>query len=96
MLVARKVQENRCNGSTNIVWNSNLSQLQIKSFCKLPKDASNLLEDAMTQLNLSARSYHRILKVSRTIADLEGSNDILSNHIAEALHYRCLDRGALI
>ena len=96
VLVARKVQENRCNGSTNIVWNSNLSQLQIKSFCNLPKDASNLLENAMTQLNLSARSYHRILKVSRTIADLEGSNDILSNHIAEALHYRCLDRGALI
>lgn len=93
VLIARKVQENRCDGSANIVWNSNLSQPQINRFCSLPKDARHLLENAMNKLNLSARSYHRILKVSRTIADLEGSPSILSNHIAEALHYRCLDRG---
>tara|TARA_B100000524_G_scaffold264277_1_gene144403 strand:+ start:2792 stop:4309 length:1518 start_codon:yes stop_codon:yes gene_type:complete len=93
VLIARKVQENRCDGSANIVWNSNLSPPQINRFCNLPKDARHLLENAMNKLNLSARSYHRILKVSRTIADLEGSPSILSNHIAEALHYRCLDRG---
>lgn len=93
VLIARKVQENRCDGSANIVWNSNLSPPQINRFCSLPKDARHLLENAMNKLNLSARSYHRILKVSRTIADLEGSPSILSNHIAEALHYRCLDRG---
>ena len=92
VLSARHVQESRCSGSKHVSWNSNLSPLQIKSFCSLPKEASQLLENAMEKLNLSARSYHRILKVSRTIADLEGSEDILSNHIAEALHYRCLDR----
>ena len=92
---ARKIQEDRCKNSQYILWNSNLSTDQIKSLCSLPKDANHLLENAMNQLNLSARSYHRILKVSRTIADLEGSDRILSNHIAEALHYRCLDRGQL-
>ena len=92
---ARKIQEDRCKNSQYIFWNSNLSTDQIKSVCSLPKEANHLLENAMNQLNLSARSYHRILKVSRTIADLEGSDRILSNHIAEALHYRCLDRGQL-
>ena len=92
---ARKIQEDRCKNSQYIFWNSNLSTDQIKSVCSLPKEANHLLENAMNRLNLSARSYHRILKVSRTIADLEGSDRILSNHIAEALHYRCLDRGQL-
>ena len=90
---AREIQEKRCNNLGHILCNSNLSPPQINTFCSLPKDARHLLENAMNKLNLSARSYHRILKVSRTIADLEGSPGILSNHIAEALHYRCLDRG---
>lgn len=93
VLRARKIQEKRFNNSGPILCNTNLSPPQINTFCSLPKDARNLLENAMNKLNFSARSYHRILKVSRTIADLEGSPGILSNHVAEALHYRCLDRG---
>ena len=92
VLRAREIQEKRFNNSGPILCNTNLSPRQINTFCSLPKDARNLLENAMNKLNFSARSYHRILKVSRTIADLEGSPSILSNHIAEALHYRCLDR----
>ena len=65
---------------------------QIRQFCKLNETSIELLKIAMKQLNLSARAYDRILKVSRTIADLEGSKNILSQHISEAIQYRSLDR----
>ena len=61
---------------------------EIRQFCKLQEEGQRLMRAAMTQLNLSARAYHRILKLARTIADLAGCEDIQSVHLAEALQYR--------
>jgi magnesium chelatase family protein len=58
---------------------------EIRQFCKLPEEAQSLMRSAMSQLNLSARAYHRILKLARTIADLAGCDEIGSVHLAEAL-----------
>lgn len=65
---------------------------EIKAFCQLDDECQQLLKIAMTELNLSARAYDRILKVSRTIADLDGAEKIQSQHISEAIQYRTLDR----
>ncbi len=64
----------------------------IKQYCNPPSEAEKLLDLAVRELNLSARAYHRILKVGRTIADLAGENSILPEHISEAVQYRALDR----
>ena len=72
--------------------NAQMSSQQIRVFCELSSDAERLLERAMQQQGLSARAHDRILKVSRTIADLEGAQDIAVKHIAEAIQYRTLDR----
>ncbi|TNF67538.1 MAG: ATP-dependent protease [Gammaproteobacteria bacterium] len=72
--------------------NSQLSGFEIDHFCRLAKAEAKLLDQAMERLSLSARAYHRILKVSRTIADIEKSSDIQISHITEALSYRKLDR----
>ena len=76
----------------NIFSNSELTPGMMEDFCKLNSYSKNLLENAFQKLNLSARAYGKILKVARTIADLENSEDILENHIAEAIQYRTLDR----
>jgi magnesium chelatase family protein len=77
------------NGScTDIVCNADMRVGEIRQFCKLPDEGQSLMRAAMTQLNLSARAYHRILKLARTIADLAGSEAIQSVHLAEALQYR--------
>ena len=65
----------------------------IKKYCKIDDASSRLLETAIDRLGLSARAYNRILKIARTIADLESEKDISSNHVAEAIQYRSLDRG---
>ena len=74
------------NGSMDIVCNADMRVGEIRQFCKLPDEGQSLMRAAMTQLNLSARAYHRILKLARTIVDLAGSEEIQSVHLAEALH----------
>ena len=69
-----------------------MSQRQIKKFCSPKKEAEQLLRSAISELHLSARAYYRILKISRTIADLDKNEEIKSSHISEALQYRYLDR----
>jgi magnesium chelatase family protein len=88
--MARDIQT-RCfskNGSSDIVCNADMRVGEIRQFCKLPEDGQSLMRAAMSQLNLSARAYHRILKLSRTITDLARSEEIQSAHLGEALQYR--------
>ena len=92
VIKARNIQTTRFNDSETIFYNAQMGVKQIRQFCKLNETSIELLKIAMKQLNLSARAYDRILKVSRTIADLEGSENILSEHISEAIQYRSLDR----
>jgi magnesium chelatase family protein len=75
------------------VANFRLGTKQIEQVCALDTDNRRLLELAMQRLSLSARAAHRILKVARTVADLEGAERIGSTHLSEAIQYRCLDRG---
>lgn len=84
---ARSVQAERF-AQLNVICNSEMSSDQIKKFCALDEESTELLRNAVSALKLSARSYHRIIKIARTIADLEGSENILVNHIAEAVQYR--------
>ncbi len=72
--------------------NNKLTVKEIEKFCALDTSSENLLKQAMTRLSLSARAYHRILKVARTIADLSGTEKIDSQHIAEAVQYRRQDK----
>mgnify|MGYP000114658339 CR=1 FL=1 len=88
---ARKIQLERYKG-LNIYSNSQLQPAMIDRFCRIDEKGSRLLKDAFEKLGLSARAHHRILKVSRTIADMDGSEDIKPYHIAEAIQYRSLDR----
>jgi magnesium chelatase family protein len=84
---ARAVQIERLAGK-GISTNSEMSPVDVKEFCRTDNDTQALLKTAMRQINFTARAFHRILKLSRTIADLEGSSTIRVNHLAEALQYR--------
>ena len=92
---ARNIQTKRYSSIRNsntelskIVCNADMRVGEIRQFCKLPEEGQSLMRAAMSQLNLSARAYHRILKLARTITDLAGSEEIQSVHLAEALQYR--------
>lgn len=88
--VARDLQSNRFshNGSSDIVGNADMRVGEFRQFCRLQDEGQSLMRAAMSQFNLSARAYHRILKLARTIADLAVGEDIQSVHLAEALQYR--------
>lgn len=88
---AREIQIERFKES-KIYSNSKMSEKEFKEHCSLNKECADILEMAFKKLNLSARAYNRILKVARTIADLEGSKDIAKAHILEAIQYRSLDK----
>jgi len=89
---ARNVQGQRFSTLQNVHYNAQMNTKQIRAFCSLDEKSKILIKNAMNRLNLSARAYDRILKVARTIADLEKATDIRSNHISEAIQYRSLDR----
>jgi magnesium chelatase family protein len=84
---ARTIQRKRFTG-TRIACNAEMSPAEVREHCGLDETAQGLLKAAMKQLYLSARAFHRILKLARTVADLEGANTIQANHLAEAIQYR--------
>lgn len=88
---ARAVQRERYKG-TKTKTNDEMTNAQLKEFCRLDEEGERLLKNAFTRLNLTARATSRVLKVARTIADLENSKDILAKHVGEAVQYRSLDR----
>lgn len=92
VIKARNIQLERFKGLKHIFNNGDMGSREVREYCKLDSSGSELLKMAMTKLGLSARAYDRILKVSRTIADLDNSENILSHHISEAIQYRSLDR----
>jgi magnesium chelatase family protein len=89
---ARDIQIVRFKNCQGIFSNSNMNSKEIKKFCELSKDCEDLLKTAISKLGLSARAYDRILKVGRTIADLDGEEKITTAHLSEAIQYRSLDR----
>jgi magnesium chelatase family protein len=92
VIKARAAQYRRFAGIDHIYNNGDMGSREVRQFCKLDQAGSDLLKMAMTKLGLSARAYDRILKVSRTIADIENSPNITPAHISEAIQYRSLDR----
>jgi magnesium chelatase family protein len=92
VIVARQIQNERFKKRKQVYCNAQMNSKMIKEFCKLDTNCMSLLKNAMEKLDLSARAYDRIIKLSRTIADLEKSEHIQASHIAEAIHYRSLDR----
>ncbi len=93
VMAARARQVERFEG-TQIRVNARIGARLLRRWCALPPDAAGLLARAVGRLGLSARAYHRILRVARTIADLAGSERVTAEHVAEAVQYRALDRGA--
>jgi len=89
---ARAVQKKRFSKRRNIHCNGQMTPRDLKNFCRLDQKSEKLIENAVERLGLSARSYHRVLKIGRTIADLDNSETMQARHIAEAIQYRRLDR----
>src|SRR5688572_3928395 len=89
---AREIQTKRFRNQKNIYCNAMMPSNMVKQVCEINDAGRTLLKTAMERLGLSARAYDRILKVSRTIADLAGSGEIKTEHLAEAIQYRSLDR----
>lgn len=91
---AREIQRGRFRGK-RIFCNAHMGVRHLKQHCEMGESERRLLETAMERLSLSARAYHRIIKVARTIADLAGEEKISTAHLAEAIQYRSLDREVL-
>ncbi len=92
VIKARNIQTERFDDDSKVHANAQMSSKQLQIYCKLNPEGKILLKNAMERLSLSARAYDRILKVARTIADLESSESIQNEHLAEAINYRSLDR----
>jgi magnesium chelatase family protein len=92
VLHARSRQIERFTGEKKIFANAQMPPKLIRKFCAISEDGEKMLENAITRLGLSARAHDRILKVARTIADLDGSANLETRHLAEAIQYRTLDR----
>lgn len=90
---AREKQRHRFAGQPGMFANAHMGPREVRRHCRLAGPAEDLLQSAMTRLGLSARAYHRVLKVARTIADLAGVDQVETGHVAEAIQYRTLDRG---
>jgi magnesium chelatase family protein len=88
---ARTIQKNRFAGDGTL-FNARMTDRQLRAACPLDEESRQLIEMVIDRLGLSARAHTRILKVARTIADLEGAPALLSSHVAEAIQYRSLDR----
>lgn len=93
VIAARRIQEERFKGFKGIYCNAQMTERMIHQFAEPDEAGIELLRTAMERMSLSARAYNRILKVARTIADLDGSGRVLPHHLAEAINYRNLDRG---
>ena len=91
VISARKMQAARF-ADTSIMYNAQMSSQQIRKFCPLDDESMNLLKVSVNDLGLSARAHDKVLRMSRTIADIEGSDNIALPHLAEAINYRMLDR----
>jgi magnesium chelatase family protein len=89
---ARSVQRARFQGHRGVHANAHMTARDLKRYCRLSASVESLLRQAVTRLGLSARAYHRILKIARTIADLAGSVELSTAHVSEAIQYRSLDR----
>jgi magnesium chelatase family protein len=92
VIAARAIQDKRFVKDKELYYNAQMSPNKVRKICIINDEGRVLIKQAMEKLNLSARAYDRILKVSRTIADLAGSKTIETEHLAEAIHYRSLDR----
>jgi magnesium chelatase family protein len=92
VIKARAIQSARFEGNPSIYSNAQMSSTQVRELCQISNVGQTLLKTAMNKLQLSARAYDRILKVARTISDLAGSEEIKTEHLAEAIQYRSLDR----
>lgn len=94
VMAAREIQTRRFANDKSIYCNAQMGPKQLATYSALDEECSAILKDAMTRLDMSARAYDRILRVSRTIADLDQSENIRPDHIREAISYRNLDRSS--
>jgi magnesium chelatase family protein len=92
VIKAREIQSKRFEGKNGLYANAQMESQMVQEICVIGDTGKNLLNRAMQKLNLSARAYDRIIKVSRTIADLAASEEIKTEHLAEAIQFRSLDR----